>query len=165
MFLSGASLADFIEDSRTAMHLIEPGLYLGSIEATKKHDFLNQHGITRVLSILDTFRYFPPLPSEVDHLKITLPDFPDSRIIDHFPEGLKFISDSQKSRRPILVHCAAGVSRSASMVIGYLMVKYNLNFESAKAMVREKRRCIWPNEGFERQLRNLDINQYKQYLD
>jgi protein-tyrosine phosphatase len=147
------------------MHLIEPGLFLGKIDAVKSHDFLKQNGITRVLSILDTFRHFPRLPKEIDQLRITLPNSTCSRIVDHFPEALKFISDSQKSGRPILVHCSTGLSLSPSMVIGYLMVKYKLKFKSAKAIVSEKRRCTWLNEGFESQLRTLNIRQYKKYVD
>lgn len=163
--MSGVNMQDFIEDSRTPMHLIEDGLYLGGIEATENRDLMRQMGITRVLSVLDTFRYFPPFDPEIDHLKISLPDFAQSQIISHIPEGLRFISDSQKSGRNVLVHCAAGVSRSASMVIAYIMVKYNYDYETAKKFVRERRRCIWPNEGFESQLRSMKVNNYKQYID
>jgi hypothetical protein len=47
---------------------------------------------------------------------------------------------------------AAGISRSATVVVSYLMRKYNKTFKEALTMVRDKRRWVCPNGGFQRQL-------------
>jgi protein-tyrosine phosphatase len=52
----------------------------------------------------------------------------------------------------ILVHCLAGVSRSATIVIAYLMKTQNLPFEQAYEVVRQKREFANPNQGFRKQL-------------
>ncbi|GAB4820258.1 hypothetical protein N2152v2_007304 [Parachlorella kessleri] len=52
----------------------------------------------------------------------------------------------------VLVHCLAGVSRSATVVIGYLMWKNILPFHQARRHVAAVRPWIRPNSGFEQQL-------------
>jgi hypothetical protein len=52
----------------------------------------------------------------------------------------------------VLVHCAAGVSRSGSVVIDYVMHALGLDFQAAKTLVRSSRPEVRPNASFERQL-------------
>lgn len=53
-----------------------------------------------------------------------------------------------------LVHCNAGVSRSAAIVIGYLMSREGLAFNAALALVKAARPAIRPNPGFHEQLKD-----------
>ena len=52
----------------------------------------------------------------------------------------------------VLVHCGAGVSRSASLCIAYLMRKYNWPASKAKAHCVQRRSIVMPNDGFWRAL-------------
>jgi protein-tyrosine phosphatase len=47
----------------------------------------------------------------------------------------------------MLVHCQAGVSRSATLVIAWLMAKERLGADAATAVVSAARSIIWPNGG------------------
>lgn len=51
-----------------------------------------------------------------------------------------------------MVHCAGGVSRSASFIIAYLMKKENMTYLDAFAYVKQRRNVINPNPGFKTQL-------------
>lgn len=67
-----------------------------------------------------------------------------------------------------LVHCHFGVSRSATLVIAYLMEKYRLSYEQAHAYVKQRRNFINPNPGFVNQLReyqrlNYDVNGFHRF--
>jgi protein-tyrosine phosphatase len=42
----------------------------------------------------------------------------------------------------------AGVSRSATIVIAYLMKKKHLSFKQAFEFVKIRRVIVWPNDGF-----------------
>lgn len=53
------------------------------------------------------------------------------------------------------MHCVVGVSRSATLVLAYLMLHQRLSLRQAVLTVRE-RRWIFPNRGFLHQLRQLD---------
>jgi hypothetical protein len=52
----------------------------------------------------------------------------------------------------VLVHCAAGVSRSATVVLGYLMARQNLSLAAALQHLKEVRPWVSPNPGFMQQL-------------
>lgn len=55
-----------------------------------------------------------------------------------------------------MVHCHAGVSRSAAIVIAYVMKKYGLNFEAGFEFVRRRRVRIRPNENFRARLKEYE---------
>jgi len=50
----------------------------------------------------------------------------------------------------VLVHCYAGVSRSATCTIAYLMQEREMSFEDAFSFVSKQRPVIFPNMGFQR---------------
>lgn len=58
------------------------------------------------------------------------------------------IERALRAGRNVLVHCQQGVSRSASIVIAYLIRYHNMSYESASSLVRHKRACVKPNSGF-----------------
>jgi protein-tyrosine phosphatase len=71
------------------------------------------------------------------------------KIAKHFDLVADFINSHAKVGHNVLVHCAAGMSRSATLVVAY-MLKY-LNYrsvEKAISTIRKKRDIINPNEGF-----------------
>lgn len=70
---------------------------------------------------------------------------------------------AQKSNNQhrVLVHCAMGMSRSATMVIMYLMRKYELDLNMAFDVVKRHREIIDPNEGFMKKLKEYDGKQYR----
>lgn len=53
------------------------------------------------------------------------------------------------------MHCYQGISRSATLVLAYLMMRENMSLEDAIVLVR-KRREVFPNSGFLRQLIELE---------
>ncbi|KPP73737.1 hypothetical protein Z043_107153, partial [Scleropages formosus] len=56
----------------------------------------------------------------------------------------------------VLVHCAMGVSRSAALVLAFLMISEGLTLVEAIKAVRQHR-DVCPNYGFLEQLRRLDM--------
>jgi protein-tyrosine phosphatase len=66
----------------------------------------------------------------------------------------------------VLVHCHAGVSRSSTIVISYLMRKYiNFSLNDALKFVKSKRPIIKPNKGFMKQLQKYEDKLKKDYLE
>lgn len=51
-----------------------------------------------------------------------------------------------------LVHCGAGVSRSAALVMAYLMRRFAWNAAKARQHCVERRSVVQPNDGFWRSL-------------
>jgi protein-tyrosine phosphatase len=62
------------------------------------------------------------------------------------------IDDAVVNKRHILIHCQAGISRSSSILIAYIMRKYRVPFLTAYNHVKTYRSIIEPNAGFRNQL-------------
>ena len=60
--------------------------------------------------------------------------------------------EARKSECCILIHCMAGVSRSVTLTIAYLMHRFRMSMQSAYQFVKEKRPAISPNLNFMGQL-------------
>ncbi|KAF8821703.1 dual specificity phosphatase, catalytic domain-containing protein [Cardiosporidium cionae] len=71
------------------------------------------------------------------------------------PFSFSTSGDGNPNIQPVLVHCAKGISRSASFIIGYLMYACALSYKDAFAFVRQ-RRLILPNLGFQMQLQRFE---------
>ena len=56
----------------------------------------------------------------------------------------------------VLVHCQSGISRSATVVIAYVMKKHQIPLIQAYSLVIEKRPVINPNDGFFRALQDFE---------
>lgn len=95
----------------------------------------------------------PPPTSKITSKQIHMLDCPYVNIIAHFPEICIFIHQALTTGGKTLVHCRAGVSRSASAVIAYLMWSRHWSFETALDRVKEVRSFVNPNAGFRAQLR------------
>ena len=96
---------------------IKENIYLGNYEASENIQKLKELGIKKVLSLI---RYYkgPNYEDEgIIHKWYDVYDFEDQNIIQYFGECFNFIKGEEK----ILVHCMAGASRSATIVIAYLM--------------------------------------------
>ena len=69
----------------------------------------------------------------------------------------------------VLIHCMAGISRSVTLVIAYLMQYYGLPMQQAYQFVKDKRPAISPNLNFMGQLvefdRTIKENKLTQFLD
>ncbi|CAF2713148.1 unnamed protein product [Rotaria sp. Silwood2] len=86
---------------------------------------------------------------------IEIDDSLEQNLSNYIKEALDFIFESQKNNSNILVHCVSGISRSASLVIAYIMDKHKINYDQALSYVKTQRPTIRPNTNFVEQLNNL----------
>ncbi|CAG9329035.1 unnamed protein product [Blepharisma stoltei] len=156
--MENSDLERFQED----IHEIENGLYLGSQIAAENLELLQSLGIKNIVQVLE-YQSDITFPGITYHF-VQINDLESENMIPLLPEALKFISSSLLSGQKVLVHCAAGRSRSATIVIAYIMAKHRLNFEQAHNLVQSRRLCIYPNFGFRRQLKQVGSDLLSTYL-
>jgi hypothetical protein len=72
------------------------------------------------------------------------------------PITTEFIARHISNFKNVLVFCGAGVSRSGSIIIGYLMMHHRLDYGSALKLAQISRPIIQPNASFEFQLKCLE---------
>ncbi|XP_018939109.2 dual specificity protein phosphatase 26-like isoform X2 [Cyprinus carpio] len=95
----------------------------------------------------------------ITYMGIDAHDSPTYDMSANFNKAAEFIHTALKRGGKILVHCHVGVSRSATIVLAYLMLKQNMTLVEAIQKVKEGR-GVFPNRGFLRQLIDLHIKLY-----
>ncbi|CDW77446.1 dual specificity protein phosphatase 1 [Stylonychia lemnae] len=132
------------------MNLIMPNLYLSGIEPTFQLHYLQKENIKSILTVANLIE--PMFPDDFEYKIIDIDDNASCNLLQHFDECIDFIDTRIAEGKNVLVHCAVGVSRSASVVIAYVMKKKGLTRDEAMAFVRKSRPAIYPNSGFREQL-------------
>ena len=137
-------------------------IYLGNVEAAFDIKRLKELGIRKILTVMSAFgNHYSE--NEFVHKTIDVDDAYDTNLIRHFKECLLFMDGYDK----VFVHCAAGMSRSPTIVIAFLMWKKKISLEDAINFVKNKRPVISPNLNFMKQLqifqdllkkKNYDLN-------
>ena len=137
-------------------HHICDGLYLGSVEASNDYEWLTKHGITTVIRVIH-----PEEAKLEEYPGITYYQYPMydgcGDIIKAFKAVQGCIQDALALNGKVLVHCRAGKSRSASIVIAYLMKSRGMCFDDAYNFVSEKRSAIDPCWQFMTDLRSSNF--------
>lgn len=140
--------------------MIQNFLYLGDQRLAESKEVIQNLGITHVINA--TKRVPNKFENDgVKYLRVYVEDDAEVKIKFHFSRAFKFIDDalfenSQGARNKVLVHCAQGVSRSATIVIMYLMKHFDWSYDLAFAFVKRHREIIDPNGGFMNQLQEFD---------
>lgn len=134
--------------------IIPNRLFLTSWEVAKNDAILTEYNIDIIVSIID-FEPFKYSKSKVLKRKQLVhyfaKDHDDFDIQQYFELFYRLMEDNPGKR--VLVHCLVGMSRSASLVISYLVRKNpSIDFYDHLYYVKEIRECIDPNEGFKKQL-------------
>uniref|UniRef100_A0A8C5RSS4 Dual specificity protein phosphatase n=1 Tax=Laticauda laticaudata TaxID=8630 RepID=A0A8C5RSS4_LATLA len=142
-----------------------PNLYIGDEKTALDRYSLQKAGFTHVLNAahgrwnVDTGpNYYKDMA--IQYHGVEADDLPTFNLSQFFYSAAEFIHEAlqDETSKPtyILVHCAMGRSRSAALVLAYLMIYKHMTVVDAIGQVL-KHRCILPNRGFLKQLRELDI--------
>lgn len=132
---------------------ILPLLYLGSYADVKDAAGLRRLGVRKVLNVAaDCAEDAEPggyaVPDGVEVRHVLLRDRSDEDIGPHFASCTDFILDATSAGECVLVHCRKGISRSAAIVIAFLMITERMTYEAALQRVKRLRPCVSPNIGF-----------------
>ncbi|KAL6066299.1 hypothetical protein STEG23_033437 [Scotinomys teguina] len=129
---------------------ILPFLYLGSAYHASKCEFLANLSITALLNV--SRRTSEACTTHLHYKWIPVEDSHTADISSHFQEAIAFIDCVKEEGGKVLVHCEAGVSRSPTICMAYLMKTKQLRLKEAFDYVKQRRSVISPNFGFMGQL-------------
>nr|XP_018911383.1 PREDICTED: dual specificity protein phosphatase 10-like isoform X2 [Bemisia tabaci] len=132
-----------------------PHLYLGNQRDAENLDVLRNLGISRVLNVTSEL---PGYHEERGILYKHLPaaDSSHQNLKQYFEEAFHFIEEARQSGGSVLVHCQAGISRSPTIAIAYMMKHRRLSLIEAYKEVKNARTIISPNFNFMGQLFELE---------
>lgn len=155
---------------------IVPHVFISNWYTSNNPEIIKKYKIKGVITVETR-----PKPKEIiDYYKnnninfmyIYLPDFEKADISKFFNISYNFMSNLTNRHENVLVHCYAGISRSSTIVLNYMIRKFfenNINMKKENIdnilnyvlyLAKSKRRIINPNEGFINQLKNK-ILEYK----
>lgn len=133
-------------------------IFLGDVISVKKEELLQEHNIRAILSCaVESCTWkanivYDPRDSpnhKIDAFQsIRAHDIYSYDISKHFEEAIAFINQHTKLGKNVLVHCHAGVSRSAAILAAFLIRERKCTAEQAVAFIKSKRPRARPNEAF-----------------
>ncbi|XP_062318701.1 dual specificity protein phosphatase 8 isoform X1 [Osmerus eperlanus] len=130
---------------------ILPHLYLGSQKDVLNKDLMAQNGITYVLNASNTCPK-PDFITESHFMRIPVNDNYCEKLLPWLDKTNQFIDKARVSNCRVIVHCLAGISRSATIAIAYIMKTMGLSSDDAYRFVKDRRPSISPNFNFLGQL-------------
>ncbi|KAL0107682.1 hypothetical protein PUN28_014766 [Cardiocondyla obscurior] len=149
---------------------VYPGIFIGDGITAKNKKYLEILGITHLLNAAEGKRfgfvntdanYYAD--TSIKYLGLQVKDLPSEDISKYFYTAANFIDEAISVKGKVFVHCMQGVSRSATCVLAYLMIKRNMLAVDAIRLIRANR-DVHPNTGFLRQLAQLDNKLRRQRL-
>ena len=130
-----------------------PGeLFIGGLKVIDRPDILAEKRITHILLVLEYDYCGYEEYTKYKRLWIPAEDHPAQNLLQHFERTNAFIEQALTDGGRVLVHCAMGVSRSATIICAYLMFKQKCAFVEALRQLLQARPLCAPNNGFAEQL-------------
>ena len=131
-------------------------LYLGSFDDAVDIKKLKNAGITHIVNTVETTNECRTGPyfygEEFSYIGFTSQDEDRYPILKHFDETYEFIESCRKSNGKCLIHCMAGINRSGSLAVAYVMVLKGIGPLSATQLVFDRRGILLTNDGFKERL-------------
>lgn len=145
------------------MSRITPTIFLGGYQHAMDRDWLKRNQITHILNCtVEHPNYFTSL---FKYLKLGLMDNLEQDLYRSLESAYRFILEGSTGGNKIYIHCHAGISRSVSMLIYFLMKRDKMSFNRALAFIRERRPIANPNNHFVSQLIRLDPDIQRRRID
>jgi protein-tyrosine phosphatase len=123
---------------------ITPQIWMGGAPTYRRdYDYLLATGIKAVVDVREEREGDLELyeANEIDYLKLRVLDVmvPSDEQLD---EGTNFIKEHVLEGGKVLIHCAKGRGRSATMMAAYLMRYEGLSYEEARGLMLSKRSLV-----------------------
>lgn len=131
---------------------ILPFLFLGNEQDAQDLDTMQRLNIGYVINVTTHLPLYHYEKGLLNYKRLPATDSNKQNLRQYFEEAFEFIEEAHQCGKGLLIHCQAGVSRSATIVIAYLMKHTWMTMTDAYKFVKGKRPIISPNLNFMGQL-------------
>jgi len=143
-YLNQSKLDKYFSNVNKILDLTEGGcIWLGDYTSAKDKDFLKDNNIQVIINCTIDLDF-----TEENLIKIRIPLEDDEQEILYFerlmPMGAELINNF--SNKNILVHCFAGMNRSATIIAAYLINYKNMYYKEAIKFILEKRSPVFTSD-------------------
>lgn len=138
-------------------HLVRPRLWLGNYNAATDTNFLTQNNINVIYNCTKNLSFAENAPSVKRRYRIPIDDNLEPEEIENLakwsPEAVLLLVQEYRDGATILVHCAAGMQRSAATVAMFLIATEGMNPDQTIAAVKAKRAiAFFPHANFRKSI-------------
>jgi len=130
---------------------ITPFLFLGNLKDASDNEGLRRLGIDHVLNVTATAAGYKTAP-DIRYKQLIASDNGYQNLKQYFDEAFEFIDSARLGGGAVLIHCQAGVSRSPTIAVAYLIKHSPMTMVEAYKFVKSRRSIISPNLNFMGQL-------------
>ena len=148
-----SSTIKILKDDNKPIEII-PHLFLGSIGSASNLKNLENSKITHILCCGSGIKNY--FPDKFKYYNIPLLDSDKEDIKKYFGNSYDFIDNAIKNNGNVLVHCHAGISRSSTILIAYIMKSQKMSLDKVLDLIKSKREQVNPNAGFMQQLKEYE---------
>jgi len=138
---------------------IRKNIFVGALHDAKNDELLDRLSITHILNCCKTASrgLASQVANKYKYRELQCDDNLQQSLAGKLEEAFQFIDDAVKSEGgKVLIHCYAGVSRSAAITIAYMMQAFNLTYQQSYRELKDKRSIVAPNINFVAQLMKYD---------
>lgn len=135
---------------------IESGLFLGCQSDASNADLLESLKIKYILNVSEDLPNTFEDDATFSYKRIPITDHWSQDLSQFFPEAIAFIDEALEKKQGILVHCLAGISRSVTVTVAYLMQKRRWSLNDAYDFVKQRKTNVSPNFNFMGQLLDFE---------
>ena len=148
------AIEKFKKDEVEPTMIVKPFLYLGGIKSINSQT-LEKLGITHILNVAKEveLNVVKLKNKNIKILEIPAIDTNSYNIREDFERAFRFIESARMSQGKIIVHCARGISRSATIIMAYLMFRHGMSMMNSYSYVKLLRPVVNPNQSFTDQLK------------
>lgn len=133
-----------------------PYLYLGNAKNSADLNQLKKNGIHYILNVTPNVPNMFEEDGNFKYLQIPISDHWSQNLSSFFPDAIAFIDEARLNKQGVLVHCLAGISRSVTVTVAYLMSKQSMCLNEAYDFVKKCKPNISPNFTFMGQLLDFE---------
>jgi protein-tyrosine phosphatase len=121
-------------------------VYISGSDVASNLSILTEYNITHIINCAkEVPNYFE---DKFKYLNLNLADSTpvgfDDNIMIYKDSVLDFINDCILNKGHLLFYCCSGISRSVSIAIMYIMLKFNVSFDFALMCIKNKRHIANP---------------------
>jgi hypothetical protein len=136
------------------MSEVMKGLWISGYDILKSKEWFNYIAPTHILNCAEELSPTYLDPKVVVH-KIPLIDDVDEEAVHQILEGADILRKWISPTNHVVVHCKAGISRSATVILAWMILYNSFSYNEAFDRLREARNIIQPNPFYTDILKNL----------
>lgn len=144
---TNVSIFNFLTNNNDIVYIC-PNLYLGNIKSSQDTELLKKYNINSIVNCTKDI----PIHSYFKIRSYYQIDIEDSKELSNIEEfkskiidAAYFINEQIKENKNVIVHCYWGLMRSPTVIAAYLILRFQMDVDSAIEFIKEKKNLSFHN--------------------